>query len=75
MRFGIMGGIIVVLSIWLATSERANAGHLGNNRDPGSGGCGQLVTLKHPELKGPARRTEISKCSANADAYSKQSGF
>jgi hypothetical protein len=71
MRFGIMGGTILVLSIWLATSERADAGH----RDPGRGGCGQLVTLKHPELKGPARGTEVAKCNAHPDDYAKQSGF
>jgi hypothetical protein len=69
MRFGIVGAIIVVLSIWLTTSERADA------RAPGKGGCGQLVTIKHPDLKGPERGAEIKKCSANADAYSKQAGF
>jgi hypothetical protein len=73
MRFGIVGAIIVVLSIWLATSERADAG----NRDhsPGRQGCASLVTVKHADLKGPARQAEIKKCSADADAYSKQSGF
>ena len=75
MRFGIVGAIIVVLSISVGTTERADAGH----RDPGRGGCGQLVTLKHPDLhpdlKGPERSAEIKKCSANGDAYSKQAGF
>jgi len=71
MRFGIMGGTILVLSIWLATSERADAGH----RDPGRGGCAALVTLKHPDLKGPPRGKEIAKCNADSDTYSKQSGF
>jgi len=74
MRFGIIGGIIVVLSIWLATSKSADAFNA-NNHIPGKGGCRQLVTIKHPELKGSARAAEIAKCSANADAYSKQAGF
>ena len=74
MRFGIIGGIIVVLSIWLATSKSADAFNA-NAHAVGKGGCGQLVTLKHPDMKGPERSAEIKKCSANADAYSKQSGF
>jgi hypothetical protein len=73
MRVGIVGAIIAVLSIWLATSERADAG----NRDhsPGRQGCAALVNLKHADLKGPARQAEIQKCHADADAYSKQAGF
>ena len=79
MRFGIMGGIVVVLSIWVATADRADAF---THRDPLGGrgsasgrGCGGLVTVAHPDLKGPLRRAEIAKCNADADAYNKQSGF
>jgi hypothetical protein len=55
MRFGIISGMIVVLSVWLATVERADAF---THREPiggrGSGrGCGGLVTVAHPDLKGP----------------------
>ncbi len=77
MRSGIIGGMIAVLSVWLATAERADAF---THRDPIGGrgaarGCGGLVTVKHPELKGPLRRAEIARCNADADAYNKQSGF
>jgi hypothetical protein len=34
-------------------------------------GCGQLVTVKHPDLKGPSRKKEWDKCMANPDAYGK----
>jgi hypothetical protein len=27
--------------------------------------CGQLVTVKHPEMKGAARSAEIAKCTAD----------
>ena len=74
MRFGIIGGIIVVLSIWLATSKCADAFNA-NNHASGKGGCGQLVTLKHPELTGNARGTEMAKCNADPDAYAKKAGF
>ena len=74
MRLGIIGNMIFVLSIWLATAESADASV---HRDPlhGGRGCGKPVTVKHADLKGPARRAEIAKCNADADAYSKQSGF
>jgi hypothetical protein len=73
MRFGIVGAIIVALSIWLATSERADAEK--KPRAPGSHGCASLVTIKHSDLKGLERSAEIKKCNANADAYSKQAGI
>ena len=73
MRLGMIGRMIVVMSLWL-TSKSADAFNA-NNHASGKGGCGQLVTLKHPELKGKARGAEIAKCSADADAYVKQSGF
>jgi hypothetical protein len=36
--------------------------------NPGRG-CGQLVTLKHPDLKGKARKAEWDRCMANPDGY------
>jgi hypothetical protein len=38
--------------------------------NPGKG-CRQLVTVKHPDLKGPARKKEWSKCMADPDKYGK----
>ena len=32
-------------------------------------GCGQLVTVKHPDLKGPARKKEWDRCMADPAAY------
>jgi hypothetical protein len=72
MRFGIVGAIIVALSVWLAASKSAEARNLVNR---GNKGCASLVTVKHPDLKGPELSAEIKKCNANADAYSKQAGF
>jgi hypothetical protein len=34
-------------------------------------GCGQLVTVMYPDLKGHARHEEFKKCMANPDTYSK----
>jgi hypothetical protein len=36
--------------------------------NPGKG-CNQLVTVKHPDLKGKARKAEWDKCMANPDGY------
>ena len=36
-----------------------------------SKGCGQLVTVMYPDLKGRARREERRKCLADPDHYSK----
>ncbi len=52
-----------------ALTGAAHAGlHLNRNVNPGKG-CGQLVTVKHPDLKGKARKAEWDKCMANPDTY------
>jgi len=33
--------------------------------------CRELVTVKHSELKGAARKSEINKCNADAEAYNR----
>jgi hypothetical protein len=34
-------------------------------------GCRDLVTLKHPDAKGPARKKEWDKCMADPDGYNR----
>jgi hypothetical protein len=36
-----------------------------------SRGCRDLVSLKHPDAKGAARKSEWSKCMADPDGYNK----
>ena len=38
--------------------------------NPGKG-CNQLVTVKHPDLKGPERKKEWNKCMSDPDSYGK----
>ena len=38
--------------------------------NPGKG-CRQLVTVKHPDLKGADRKKEWDKCMSNPDSYGK----
>ena len=58
--------IAVLLAISVAPAgatrmERQNARHA----------CRELVNVKHPELKGEARKAEIAKCDSDAEAYNK----
>jgi hypothetical protein len=66
----------ILLSFALATAiaqmiAPAMAGlHINRGYNVGKG-CGQLVTVKHPDLKGPPRKKEWDRCMADPDGYGK----
>ena len=68
-----MGKLAVSLTLACLVASLANSGALAGlhlNRGLSSGkGCGDMVTLKHPELKGKARKAEWDKCMANPGGY------
>jgi hypothetical protein len=62
-------GICSVVAITLLTDVAYSCTRCGA-ANPGRG-CGQLVFLKHPDLKGPARKKEVGKCVSDPDSYGK----
>ena len=66
-------GFMTTVSVFAISSGGAEAQHV--LKRSASQACGQLVTVKHPEMKGDARKAEIAKCKADGDAYNKQAGF
>jgi len=60
--FGV-GFVIVSLPLIVLGSD-AQARQISKAR-----GCREVVTVKHPDLKGPSRKAEWDKCMADADAY------
>jgi hypothetical protein len=63
-------GFMVTVSVFAISSGGAEA-TLRVLKHNARQACAQLVTVKHPDMKGAARKSEIAKCNADADTYNK----
>ncbi len=71
--FATLSGIaaVMILSLSLGASDAMAGGVRGQDSNVKKRGCRDLVTLKHPDLKGKAVDVERSKCLADPDSYGK----
>jgi len=68
-KTAILAGIVAAATLFAGESY-ACVGCGAHKITPGKG-CGQLVTLYHPDLKGGARKKEWDRCMSGPDKYGK----
>jgi hypothetical protein len=67
-KFALLAVAFLATTALLANETLAGGMHGDKMHDTGKG-CGQLVTLKHPDLKGAGRKKEWDKCMSDPGAY------